>query len=136
MHQNVASRRQVIRTLDLSHSFGKHHMLDLDKQDKQSILERIKKDFPDRLAEYASRKYPEEQYDRLLGIFGEPKRVTAGDIEKALVWKYGHWGKGNYPLKHHQLITNVQRSWDQFIEQPYHEGGRSSDISVEIGILV
>ncbi len=94
-------------------------MLDLDKQDKQSILERIKKDFPDRLAEYDSRKYPEEQYDRLLGIFREPKRVTAGDIQKALVWKYGHWGKGNYPLKHHQLITNVQRSWDQIIEQPY-----------------
>ena len=93
-------------------------MLHLTKQEKISILERIRKELTACVEKFNSQKFPEKEYQRLLNAFGSPQKVTTTDIQDALVWKYGHWGKKNYPGNHRRLIESVQAKWPYFLEQP------------------
>lgn len=60
---------------------------------------------------YDERKYPPGELGRLRTVFASPERVTGADITAALVWKYGHTGKTNYPERQRALAARIGRMW-------------------------
>ena len=65
--------------------------------------------------QYDFSKYPKWAYDKFKLRFSQLK-PTNQDIHDALVWKYGHWGKPNFPAAHCKLISEVQALWPQFVK--------------------
>ena len=61
------------------------------------IVRRIAHDFDEHVALYDQKKYPPTELGRLRRAFSDPDRVTEADILAALIWKYGHTGKQNFP---------------------------------------
>ena len=68
---------------------------------------------------YDFKKYPKSVYDRCKLKFSALNPANQ-DIDDALVWKYGHWGKPNFPASHRKLIREVQNLWPQFIKTGNH----------------
>ena len=65
--------------------------------------------------EYDFRKYPANEYHALKDEFAALAAPQAS-IEKALVWKWGHWGKPNFPQHHRVLIAEIQALWKDFLD--------------------
>lgn len=84
------------------------------------IAERIAPIFQQVLNEYNFGKYPAADYSRFRVSFSA---LTAprDDIEAALVWKWGHWGKPNYPQRHRYLIEEIQRLWPSFVTSGFSD---------------
>ncbi len=87
----------------------------LSTDEQRRIVDEIGSDFTDLIAKYDSRKYPEAPYLELQGKFRAFTTVSCEDIKRALVWKYGHWRKDNYPDAHKILIQKVCQEWPQFV---------------------
>jgi hypothetical protein len=66
------------------------------------------------LAEYDFGKYPSADYIRFKVSFSALQNPNP-DIADAMVWKWGHWGKPNYPRHHRDLIAEIQGLWPQFV---------------------
>lgn len=86
-------------------------MLSLTDSETKSLLQVIERDLSHYADKYDERKYPREQLERLREVFSTPKSVLESDIRDALVWKYGHTGKPNYPRQHHELATQIAKKW-------------------------
>lgn len=74
-------------------------------------------------SKYDFMKYPADEYGALKDQFAA-MTATHESIERALVWKWGHWGKPNYPEHHRRLIAEIQGLWSDFsksgaIAQPH-----------------
>ncbi len=82
------------------------------------IAESITPIFQQVLDEYDFRKYPAAVYSRLKIAFSSLTAPHA-DIKDALVWKWGHWGKSNYPQHHRDLIAEVQDLWPSFVKSGF-----------------
>ena len=67
---------------------------------------------------YDEGKYPPEELDRLRVAFSRPETVTPADIEAALVWKYGHTGKANYPDHQRKLADRISKLWPAHAIRP------------------
>lgn len=70
------------------------------------------------LDRYDLNKYPKNDYERFKRVFSalDPSNE---DIEKAMLWKWGHWGKSNFPNRHKTLIYELQKLWPEFVKMPY-----------------
>ena len=66
------------------------------------------------VADYDFAKYPAEDYKRFKNEFSALNENN-GLIEEALVWKWGHWGKSNYPRKHRSLVAETEVHWASFV---------------------
>lgn len=79
------------------------------------IVRKISPILPTIVEEYDFGKYPAGDYNVLKDQFAA---LTASrqNIEKALLWKWGHWGKPNFPQHHRLLISEIQELWDDFVE--------------------
>jgi len=86
----------------------------INQNEASEIVNRIGPIFDRVLNEYDFGKYPAEDYQRFKISFSA-LNIPNTDIEDALIWKWGHWGKANYPQRHRDLIAEVQRLWPQFI---------------------
>lgn len=91
----------------------------LTQQEAQQIADRITPVFAGVVAEYDFRKYPAAHYARFKQAFSTIQS-TGQDIADALLWKWGHWGKLNYPQAHKDLIHEVQGLWPQFLASGQH----------------
>ena len=91
----------------------------LTQQEAQQIAERISPIFTEVLDQYDFRKYPAAQYARFKRAFST-LRSTGHDIADALLWKWGHWGKQNYPQSHGDLINEVRDLWPRFLGSSRH----------------
>jgi hypothetical protein len=78
------------------------------------IAERIAQIFQQILNEYDFGKYPAAEHARFSASFSA-LTATPDDIQGALVWKWGHWGKSNYPQHHRDLIAMIQNLWSSYV---------------------
>lgn len=94
-------------------------MMQINATEAQQIAQFIFFCFSQISKKYDFKKYPKCVYDRCKFKFSA---LNPGkqDIHDALVWKYGHWGKSNFPGKHRTLISEVQKLWPQFIKTGKH----------------
>ena len=88
----------------------------LTKQELESIVNRIECVYQDILARYDGSKYPEDAYEKMISAFSE-KQEANHEIENAMMWKWGHWGKDNYPQHHKELITKISKIWPAFLQE-------------------
>ncbi len=65
------------------------------------------------LARYSFKKYPAEDYANYKRSFSALK-PTDTEIHNSLVWKWGHFGKDNFPPKQKELIKKVHELWPEF----------------------
>lgn len=68
-------------------------------------------------SKYDYSKYPANALEYLQGAFSE-RRIRAGDISQALLWKWGHIGKHNYPLRHRNLIGDAEGYRQELLSRP------------------
>jgi hypothetical protein len=61
--------------------------------------------------QYDVRKYPPTELVRLRTVFAIPGSVIECDIVAALVWKYGHTGKTNFPMRQRALASRIAEIW-------------------------
>jgi hypothetical protein len=66
---------------------------------------------------YSDTKYPPAELERLRAAFGE-RRIRAGDIANAFYWKWGHWGKRNFPQRHKILMDKAEEIRPTFLARP------------------
>lgn len=66
-------------------------------------------------AKYDHKKYPSSDYNRFKASFASLRKDNT-DISDALIWKWGHWGKNNFPQSHKDLIGEIQELWPYFVE--------------------
>ena len=97
------------------------NMLTLKKEEKRALVQIVKGNFSKYYRKYQSSKYPEKPYVEWKKKFPIPKNVKPEDIKQALEWKYGNWGKSNYPLSHKIIVSKVQKNWDEFVELNNYE---------------
>jgi hypothetical protein len=86
----------------------------ITRAEANQIAESIAPIFQQVLDEYDFKKYPAADYSRLKISFSA-LTASHADIKDALVWKWGHWGKSNYPQHHRDLIAEVQDLWPSFV---------------------
>lgn len=70
------------------------------------------------VSEYDEQRYPPEELSRLRKKFARPGDVVATDIEAALIWKYGHSGKDNYPERQRRLAARISDAWPSCLISP------------------
>lgn len=74
-------------------------------------------------ADYDFSKYPAADYLRFKNSFSSLD-IENHDIEDSLLWKWGHWGKPNYPQKHRDLIAEIQALWPRFVSSGSGDSSR------------
>jgi hypothetical protein len=75
------------------------------------IVRRIEPELATFADDYDKGKYPPAKLAELRRVFAGPEKVTGSDIEAALVWKYGHTGKTNYPRRQRELAIRIGKLW-------------------------
>ncbi|MGH1449556.1 MAG: hypothetical protein ACRBBM_09065 [Pseudomonadaceae bacterium] len=78
---------------------------------------------------YSYKKYPATDYEIFKKTFSEldPK----ADHRAALMWKWGHWGKDNFPAKQQALIEEIKKLWPQYCDFIQLHAERSSKATFE-----
>lgn len=69
--------------------------------------------FDEVLGEYDFGKYPADNYTSFKEVFSTLS-LDNDLIEDAMMWKWGHWGKVNYPKAHKDLIQVIEENWNEF----------------------
>jgi hypothetical protein len=84
------------------------------------IVARIEPIFQKVLDKYDFGKYPAANYDRFKTLFSS-LNPPVDEIANAMIWKWGHWGKPDFPQSHKNLIAEIQMMWPQFVESGYSD---------------
>lgn len=93
-------------------------MLELTNSETGAVLRGVAAEFRHFVNMYDERKYPPAELDRLRIAFSRPETVTAAEIEAALIWKYGHTGKTNYPKRQRELGIRISGFWGAHAIRP------------------
>ncbi|MDB1113662.1 hypothetical protein [Pseudomonas extremaustralis] len=77
--------------------------------DWQFIKGEVQSTYSEHFSQYSYIKYPAQDYQRFKQTFSafEPD----AELDLALLWKWGHWGKIKYPAKQALLITEISALW-------------------------
>ena len=89
-------------------------MIYLTQEQLLTIKEEVESKFNYYLGKYDSQKYSEDIYIQSKINFKDLYKVNADDITQALLWKYGHINKSNYPDAHKKLIKMIIDNWLDF----------------------
>lgn len=87
----------------------------INQLEAEQIANRIIPIFNQVIDVYDYRKYPAQELQQFKESFSS-LRIENYHIRDALIWKWGHWGKPNFPQHHRELITKVEQLWTSFIE--------------------
>lgn len=79
----------------------------ITQNEAEQIANQIAPIFNPVLNAYDFEKYPFESYQAFRDAFTN-LNPTNDDIANALIWKWGHWGKLNFPQAHRNLIQEIQ----------------------------
>jgi len=90
-------------------------MLRLTEDESTQLVLRVAALFQTHLNAFSAGKYPDLDYAGFLKAFAAPSTVDAAALRNALLWKYGHWNKSNYPQRHDQLIARVVELWADLV---------------------
>jgi hypothetical protein len=63
---------------------------------------------------YSFKKYPAEDYARYKSVYSKTP-IKNDEIQASLVWKWGHFGKNNFPLKQKELIQKIKDLWADYV---------------------
>lgn len=94
--------------------------LNLSEADLRQLTELIAPDFDCFVNLYSEKKYPPEEYEKFKKDFSSNAQEN-NSIESAMKWKWGHWGKTNFPKNHIRLISKIKEEWPSFVEN--YRGG-------------
>ena len=94
-------------------------MIPINQTEAQQIAQFISFCFNEIYKKYNFKKYPKYVYNGCKIKFSA-LNAAKQDIYDALKWKYGHWGKSNFPAAHYTVIQDVQKLWPQFIKTGNH----------------
>jgi len=90
--------------------------MDMDEPIKpaewQRVLSEVKATYTSHLERYSHKKYPAREYESFKNTFSVLAEKV--DLSAALLWKWGHWGKDNYPFKQKLLISKIESLWPVF----------------------
>jgi hypothetical protein len=86
----------------------------INQHEANQIAQAITPIFAGVLNEYDFGKYPADPYANFQMAFSM-LAPTQDDIENALIWKWGHWGKENIPQHQQALIEEIQDAWQPFL---------------------
>lgn len=90
------------------------------------ISDKILPDFQQILAEYSYTKYPTQAYAEFQVILANPSQGNINQaISDALRWKWGHWGKSNFPVTHKNLINEICGYWPEFAASGTHQDAKN-----------
>jgi len=89
-----------------------------NEEAKRIAKEKIAPIFQKVSREYDFRKYPTSQYHIFRNSFAT-LNASNTDIHNALIWKWGHWGKSNFPQRHKDLIEKIIQLWPHFVQSEY-----------------
>ena len=78
----------------------------------QRVLDEVKATYSSHLELYSYKKYPAHEYKGFKKTFSALAEKV--DLSAALLWKWGHWGKKNYPLKQRLLVGKIESLWPSF----------------------
>lgn len=84
------------------------------KGERIAISERISPIFDQVIGEYDFDKYPPQSYEHFKSTFSSLHHDN-DEIENAMKWKWGHWGKTNFPQSHKDLIGEIEGYWPEFV---------------------
>jgi hypothetical protein len=96
---------------------SKHSSLRLTPGETHRVVEWLRPDLSALVAEYDAEKYPFDVYEGLVRVFAAPSNVQPNHIDTALRWKYGHWGKPNFPARHKAIAQRVAAKWPTFVTE-------------------
>jgi hypothetical protein len=85
--------------------------VEISNDASKQITQKIARDFGEHVGRYDQQKYPPTELIRLQRAFSDPDSAAETDILAALIWKYGHTGKKNFPRKHRELAVTVAELW-------------------------
>ena len=85
----------------------------LTQEEAFKVANAIAKDFHDYLKKYKEKKYPPTELAELRAAFSNPMLVTETIIRRALVWKYGNWGKKRIPQAHERIAKKIAVAWSE-----------------------
>lgn len=91
-------------------------MEELSQQELGLIVDRISCVYDDVSDRYDDSKYPENAYKTMIDAFSKRERKNT-EIENAMKWKWGHWGKNNYPQHHRDLIALINKLWPSYVDE-------------------
>jgi hypothetical protein len=86
-------------------------VLELSDSQIETVIRQISTDFQSFVELYDERKYPPEILEQLHRAFRGPGTIERAHVEAALMWKYGHSGKSNYPERQRKLATRIATLW-------------------------
>ena len=89
--------------------------MEISEEKAHEIAMKIEPNYERLVRKYRYDKYPKDPYDNFKEIFSNLTQEN-NKIEKALIWKWGHWCKKNFPQSHRNLIKEVNDLWPEFIE--------------------
>lgn len=96
----------------------------------QKITIKISHVYDDLVAKYDGTKYPEDAYELMKKGFSRKSQENE-QIKNAMLWKWGHWGKSNYPQHHKELISFIEIKWKEYIEIDSEEAKVTFDFWLE-----
>ncbi len=83
----------------------------LTQEEAFKVVNAIAEDFHHYLKKYEERKYPPTELAELRATFSNPMLVTETSIRRALIWKYGNWGKKRIPQAHERITKKITVAW-------------------------
>ena len=86
----------------------------LGSADWQLIRGEVQSTYNEHFSQYSYTKYPAQDYQRFKQTFSAFEPVV--ELDSALLWKWGHWGKTNYPGKQGLLITEISTLWGEYLK--------------------
>lgn len=95
----------------------------LNDVEARRIARMIVPDLQSYCMSYDTKKYWPTVYKEVCAAFDCPKSVAPDTLRDALLWKYGHLGKANYPRNHSTFIRDLQRLWPRFVKSGIVEPG-------------
>jgi hypothetical protein len=87
------------------------NLLNLTELETAAVVRGIAPELLRYANQYDEKKYPPAELARLRAVFATPDSVLEPDIVAALVWKYGHTGKANYPKHQRALAARIAKLW-------------------------
>ena len=83
----------------------------LTLEEAVEVARAIAKDFHHYLRKYEEKKYPLTELAELRTAFSSLVLVTEAIIRRALIWKYGNWGKTRIPEAHERIAKKIAAVW-------------------------
>lgn len=96
----------------------------LEAIDWQRITDEVEARYASHLDCYSFKKYPALDYEMFKDTFSA--LVDMVDLSAALLWKWGHWGKTNYPSKQRALIRAIEARWPLYRQWAKSTSGQPS----------